>query len=384
MALIAVPTMLIALSFALVAAAVLWAHRVRSKLPLPPGPRPLPFIGNLFDMPKKHLAPALRELGEKYGELTYLNILGQPMIILNSYEAAVGLLESRSANTSDRPGVVMAELTGYMWVFAVLGYTQAWRTRRRLFHTFFQRSVIPEYRPVHSGQCRRFLHRLLTTPEDFMSLSRQLFGETIMSVVYGIAIAEHNDPYVSLAEKATHVFGKITIPGQYPVESLPFLRHIPSWFPGAGFKRDALRWSEVVSAARNVPYDAAMDAFARGTAGPSVVTTMVENAVREHGDVSPQDDGCFRDIAGLAYLTHLPAGADTSVFSTQAMFLAMVMYPDAQKKAQQELDAVRQGVQKTPPLYRITSKDPDSAWSFGRLTWSLGSPPGSLGLQWPT
>lgn len=34
-----------------------------------------------------------------------------------------------------------------------------------------------------------------------------------------------------------------------------------------------------------------------------MVTTMVENAVREHGDVSPQDDGCFRDIAGLAYLS---------------------------------------------------------------------------------
>lgn len=44
------------------------------------------------------------------GELTYLNMLGQPLIILNSYEAAVGLLESRSANTSDRPRVVMADL----------------------------------------------------------------------------------------------------------------------------------------------------------------------------------------------------------------------------------------------------------------------------------
>lgn len=82
-----------------------------------------------------------------------------------------------------------------------------------------------------------------------------------MSVVYGITIAEHDDPYVSLAEKATDVFGKITIPGQYAVESMPFLKHIPSWFPGAGFKRDALRWSEVVLAARDTPYDAAMDAF---------------------------------------------------------------------------------------------------------------------------
>lgn len=73
MVLIAFPTMLLALTFALVAAAVLWAHRVRSKLPLPPGPRPLPFIGNLFDMPKRHLAPALRELGETYGRRNIIN-----------------------------------------------------------------------------------------------------------------------------------------------------------------------------------------------------------------------------------------------------------------------------------------------------------------------
>lgn len=34
-----------------------------------------------------------------------------------------------------------------------------------------------------------------------------------------------------------------------------------------------------------------------------MVTTMVENAVRERGHVSPQDDESFRDIAGLAYLS---------------------------------------------------------------------------------
>ena len=44
------------------------------------------------------------------GDVTYLDLLGKPMLILNTYEAAVGLLESRSSNTSDRPGLVMAEL----------------------------------------------------------------------------------------------------------------------------------------------------------------------------------------------------------------------------------------------------------------------------------
>lgn len=60
-----------------------------------------------------------------------------------------------------------------MYEFAVQGYTQEWRIRRRLFHTFFQPSAIPQYHPVHVRECRRFLQWLLATPEDFLTLARQ-------------------------------------------------------------------------------------------------------------------------------------------------------------------------------------------------------------------
>ncbi|KAI0822975.1 O-methylsterigmatocystin oxidoreductase [Trametes gibbosa] len=287
-------------------------------------------------MPTKRLAPALRDLGSKYGELTYMSTLGQPMIILNSYDAAIKLLEGRSANTSDRPRMVMAELTGYMWEFAIQGYTPGWRLRRRTFHGFFQPSAVSNYYPVHLRECRRFLQRLLNTPEDFIALARHVFSATIMDVVYGIVVAEQNDPYVALAEKAAVIFSNMVIPGQYLVEVLPFLKHVPSWFPGAGFKRNAERWSEDIRAVRNAPYDASVNALMRGTARPCVVTSLVEDAIHRDGTVSLEDDECFRDVSALAYLT----GADTSLFATHAFILAMVQHPEVQRKAQQELDAV--------------------------------------------
>ena len=40
----------------------------------------------------------------------YLNVFGQPTLIVDSYDAAFGLLENRSSNTSDRPRLVMGEL----------------------------------------------------------------------------------------------------------------------------------------------------------------------------------------------------------------------------------------------------------------------------------
>jgi hypothetical protein len=48
----------------------LWAirdHRKRGGLPYPPGPRPLPIIGNLLDIPKEFSWLAYTRIAEKYG-----------------------------------------------------------------------------------------------------------------------------------------------------------------------------------------------------------------------------------------------------------------------------------------------------------------------------
>ncbi|KAI0350838.1 O-methylsterigmatocystin oxidoreductase [Trametes cingulata] len=263
-------------------------------------------------------------------------MFGQPMLILNSYNAAIALLEGRSANNSDRPRLIMAELTGHMWEFAIQGYSPEWRTRRRLFHTFFQQSVVPNYRPIHLRECRRFLLRLLNNPEDLVPLARHVFSATIMDIVYGINVAEHNDPYIRLAENAAAIFTQIMVPGQYLVEILPILANVPAWLPGARFKRDAARWYKEIAAVRNVPYEAALEPIRGGTARPSIVASLVEHALQEKGEVTLEDDACFRDITAVAHLT----GADTTLFSTRALFLAMVIYPEVQRKAQKELDDV--------------------------------------------
>ncbi|KAJ8502251.1 hypothetical protein ONZ51_g72 [Trametes cubensis] len=304
---------------------------------LPPGPKPWPILGNLFDMPTKNLGPSFNALTEKYGEYTYLNVLGQHVIVLGSYEAANALLEGRSAISSGRSPCVMAELTGYMpWEFGLWGYTDEWRRHRKAFHQLFHQNVIPDYRPSQIEQTRRFLRKLLDDPDRFVGHIRHLFGATILRIVYGLDVADHNDKYIGIAEKGADVYIKITVPGRYLVETFPILRHLPSWFPGAGFKREAASWKPAVQALRDAPFDNAKREVAEGIARPSIVASLLEKVTDEkdeQGKIGQED--LYRNITGIAYLT----GADTTFSSVQAFFLAMAMHPDEQHKAQAELDS---------------------------------------------
>ena len=50
-------------------------------------------------------------------------------------------------------------------------------------------------------------------------------------------ISDMHHPYIKIAELVLQSLGAGQIPGTYWVEFLPLLRYIPSWFPGAQFKR---------------------------------------------------------------------------------------------------------------------------------------------------
>ena len=63
----------------------------------------------------------------------------------------------------------------------------------------------------------------------------------IMGIAYGIDIKESEDPYILVAEEAVALAAEAGVPGTYWVDFFPILKHIPSWFPHAGFKTKPAR-----------------------------------------------------------------------------------------------------------------------------------------------
>lgn len=61
----------------------------------------------------------------------------------------------------------------------------------------------------------------------------------MLSSAYGIPVDDPHDPYLELSREALHALSEAAIPGTYLVDTFPMLKHVPGWFPGAGFRRKA-------------------------------------------------------------------------------------------------------------------------------------------------
>lgn len=76
-----------------------------------------------------------------------------------------------------------------------------------------------------------------------------------MEVSYGIKVQGLDDPYVKDAEQVLEGLADGGVPGRYLVDAFPFMKHIPAWFPGAGWKRKANHWRNVNRYVARKPFD---------------------------------------------------------------------------------------------------------------------------------
>jgi hypothetical protein len=97
------------------------------------------------------------------GELVYLNVLGKPIVVINSYRMALEMLERKSSIYSDRPTLTMgSELCGYNKTIPLMSYGSRFRASRKFMHQFMgTKSSFEKYGSVVEEVARRMVLRLL-------------------------------------------------------------------------------------------------------------------------------------------------------------------------------------------------------------------------------
>ncbi|KAG2058774.1 hypothetical protein BDR06DRAFT_875536, partial [Suillus hirtellus] len=90
--------------------------------PLPPGPALLPLLGSVLSVDTQEPWLTYTKWGAAYGDLFFVQILDQKIIVVNSQHIAEALLEKCSHIYSDRPYLATIEPYGWSISFSFMGY----------------------------------------------------------------------------------------------------------------------------------------------------------------------------------------------------------------------------------------------------------------------
>ncbi|KAJ3512407.1 hypothetical protein NLJ89_g3545 [Agrocybe chaxingu] len=249
------------------------------------------------------------------------------------------------------------ELMGWEFDFAFMDYGERWRQHRKLMHQAFHPTASENYHPQQLRAARRLIQKL-PTADDFIAELRQMAGETIISIAYGLDVQPKNDPYVEIAEKGVHPLLEAGVPGAFLVDSLPVLKYVPEWFPGASFKRKAKEWKRLAQDMFNRPFEAMLSEVERGDAKVSFASESLQKMRSGLGGVYTEEN--IKSVASTMYqgneyrllrLKHCflttpvksPAGSDTTVATLGFCVISLLANPTLIKRAQDEIDSVTDG-----------------------------------------
>ncbi|KAF9522915.1 cytochrome P450 [Crepidotus variabilis] len=313
-----------------------YRFRNRSKLPLPPGPKRLPLLGNALSIPKAREWLTYHKWSKELGtDILYLDMMGQSVIILDSHKAASDLLEKKSSIYSSRPPFTfLNELVDTKYQTGTMKYGELWRLHRRLAHSFFGPRTPSNYKPLSVRAARYLMGRLLDGSKDIKSELHYMAGDSIMSICYGLDVrTKEGAVFLNAVQVGIQAFTEAAVPGQFLVDMLSFLKYVPEWMPGAGFQSKAREWRDATYSMLKLPFEASKKNITSNACPPCFSCATLEMSESDKGNL---DEEVVRDVAASMFV----GGSDTTSAALASCILGLLGRPDVLQRARKELDSV--------------------------------------------
>ncbi|XP_028797948.1 flavonoid 3'-monooxygenase-like isoform X1 [Neltuma alba] len=147
----------------------------RPSLPLPPGPKPWPIVGNM-----PHLGPvphhALADLARSYGPLMHLRLGFVDVVVVASASVAEQILKVHDANFSSRPPNAGAKYMGYNYQDLVFApYGPRWRKLRKISAVhLFSGKALEDFRHLRQEEVGRLTRNLASAASQVVNLGQLL------------------------------------------------------------------------------------------------------------------------------------------------------------------------------------------------------------------
>ncbi|OCH92573.1 cytochrome P450 [Obba rivulosa] len=354
----------------IVALACVWIGRSRSASPalkLPPGPPGLPFLGNLLQVDPLRSYPQLLRWAQQYGDVFYLRLGLQDVIVLNTAKAADDLLTDRSKIYSGRvaPHVAQDILSDGQRVL-FMPHAREWKIARRAMSAAAGPAAAKKIRPFQDMESRTAIYDLMChsakgdegprssstqaspgreVPEGHWFHLVRRFSTTVpMFVNYGKRISRIVDnPQMDMVYDVVGNVTRVAQPGNYLADVVPLLRKLPDWM--APWRVEARRMHEWEMSLFGGLLDEEKVALSEGTVRDTFLNTYLRaRSAAGHAEAPGNGlagDTWMRDKL-LAYTAGslLEAASDTTAAAVLTFVLALLNNPPVLQRAREEVDSI--------------------------------------------
>ncbi|KKA19811.1 Cytochrome P450 [Rasamsonia emersonii CBS 393.64] len=270
---------------------------------------------------------------KKYGGMFSLKLETGTAVVLTDRRIIKELVDKKSSVPSNRPDSYVAQgiITGGGHLL-VMKYRPTWRLFRKLIHQYFMEAMCEkEHIKVQNAEAVQMLQDFVMTPEHHMLHPKRFSNSVIMTLLFGTRTPSYDTPHMARLYDLMENWSKIMETGATPpVDVYPFLRLIPERFLG--------NW---VSRATKVKEEM-----------ESLYSDMINHVIRRREQQGSK--GSFMDKVldrndKLGLSSHelyflggvmMEGGSDTSSSIIIACIQVLTKWPEVQKKAQAEIDAV--------------------------------------------
>ncbi|OBZ74344.1 O-methylsterigmatocystin oxidoreductase [Grifola frondosa] len=243
------------------------------------------------------------------GPLISLPTPGRPIIVVNTTSAAIDLLEKRKSFAC-RPRFPMVELLGRQNNVGFTYYGERLKRMRRALHGALNINIVND---------------------TWISLGHPSVESNMQELIGRFTYGRNpDDEYIKVANKVMHHTGEALQPGRWMVDSIPALMWVPSWMPGAGFKRWAMRAKDLFIKMTREPFYEVKAQVARGCAKPSFIRQALDKLPASH---SSDDEDVIMCAAGSLF----SAGTETLSGTVLTFLILMACNQDVQERAFQEI-----------------------------------------------
>lgn len=212
---------------------ILYRSNKNSALKLPPGPKPLPIIGNIHQLIGPPMHRLLRDMAGKFGPLMHLQLGEVSTFVVSSPDVAEEFMKTHDIIFANRPQLLCPRVFNYNCTdIAFASFGDYWRQMRKIcVIELLSSKRVQSFCSIRENEVLNLMRLIFSNKESTFNLSKEL-----ISFMYGLTAriafgkkSKYQEDFISIVQENIKIASGFHIADLYP--SVKFIQIISEMSP---------------------------------------------------------------------------------------------------------------------------------------------------------